>query len=144
MWFILTISSASLSVYFIYAACSEYLEYNVTTEVRLKETKELDFPVISFCNKIKFSSERSLDFIKEYIFNHYNITYYDFVNNSKKHRKKFNFVRGHIKYMDAKDLFSSFDIKERSYFSRNILEMLIACKFDQKDCDLRDFEWGTW
>ena len=53
-WFILTLTSTIISVYFIFKTMSEYYKYNVTTKVRLKDLDQTEFPTISLCNKNQF------------------------------------------------------------------------------------------
>jgi hypothetical protein len=141
MWLLITLVSTSVSIYFIIETCSKYFEYNVSTEVRLVDAKELDFPVVTLCNKNKFSTEQSLYHINEYLIENLNISYYDFVNNMKGNRIIFDSVRAYLKYYDAKYIFSQFEMNIRSNFSKSISEMIIGCMFDLNRCDFNDFEW---
>ncbi len=64
MWLFLTNSFACLSFYFRTNSLIDYFQFNVTTEVRLIYESQLEFPSISICNKNKFSTNISIDCIK--------------------------------------------------------------------------------
>ena len=65
MWLVLTIGFAGSSFYFIIRSLIDYFHYNVSTEVRMIYENDLEFPSISICNKNKFSTNMSIDYIKQ-------------------------------------------------------------------------------
>ena len=56
VWLIITIGSICLSVYYSTQTILDYLKFEVTTNVRLINDGQLEFPMITICNKDQFYS----------------------------------------------------------------------------------------
>ena len=70
-WFILFLAAFSLSIYFLINTINEYLQFNVTTVVRSINVDEIDYPVITICNRRYISNEKGYDYLV--CFKHYRL-----------------------------------------------------------------------
>ena len=121
LWFILTIVSTGFGSYFALLSILDYFQYDVTTYVRLMTVNQLDFPTITICNRNQFSTIESIKYIKENI-----------------EMASKNSISD---YDSAEELFSNINLYERKNMTLSIDEMLLSCKFNQKDCNKNDFVW---
>ena len=62
IWIILFLAALGISIYFLYNTINEYLQYNVTTVVRIVNVEEMDLPVITFCDKNFVNNQNGLDY----------------------------------------------------------------------------------
>ena len=130
-WFIITAVSACLSVYFIYKTISDYLTYEVTTEVRLIDADSLDIPNIMICNKNQLSSNESVKYLN-LIAKQIGIEDYD--NNKEKVKQFISLLSpGYILYNISFELGRSLTLKPK--------DMVFECLFNDVKCDESWFEW---
>ena len=142
-WFILTLTSTIISVYFIFKTMSEYYEYNVTTEVRLKDLDQTEFPTISLCNKNQFSTNHSVNFIQDRLKTVFNISINEillFKNDyvTKQIRSSLNLW---LTKMNASSYFANIKIEDRQKYTTLMSDSLVFCQFGQTNCNYNDFEW---
>jgi hypothetical protein len=130
-WFILTAISACLSVYFIYKTIYDFLEYEVTTEVRLIDAQSLDIPNIMICNKNQLSSSESVKYLN-LIAKQIGLKDYD--NNKEKMKLFLSLLSpGYILYNISFDLGRNLTLKPN--------QMIFECLFNNEKCDYDWFEW---
>ena len=143
IWFLLTIASALFSIYFILKTLSEFYEYNVTTEVRLiKSNEPLEFPTISICNKNRFSTNYSVDRLKNLIKSNYNYSFEELFHNQNITKRNLNyFVKSSLVNNESKFLFSDIEMNEREKYTLNMKNSLLHCQFMNQNCNYTDFEW---
>ena len=138
-WFIMTLASMTTSVYFIFKTLSEYYEYNVTTEVRLKDLDQTEFPTISLCNRNQFSTEYAVGFIRDRLKSEFNLSFEN-ANDSKKIPLDIL-----LKLRDEmnvnNELLANVTIEDRQNFTASISDSLMYCKFGDNNCSHSDFEW---
>ena len=114
IWTILFLGALGLLIYLLYNNVNDYLEYNVTTVVRSINVDELDFPVITICNRNLASNQKGLEYFK-YFFKQINKrNSKDFVSDD------FDFIQDYYAYA----YFYEIPIKERQNYSASIGSML--------------------
>jgi hypothetical protein len=136
IWTILFLTAIGFSIYFLYNTINEYLEFNVTTEVRLINVNELEFPVITICDRNMASNYNGVQYLRN-LFNSTGILFDDF-----------NFKR-YYDYITKEYAFKYFypiPIKDRKSLSANISQILSAGVygneiFDNYQLKEDDFEW---
>ena len=145
MWILLTLGSASLSIYFITETIKEFFLFKVTTEVRLNDAKEFEFPTITICNKNQFSTKHSLSYLKHILetqpelqsFNNQSNLVHDISLIDKIQQ-----IRLFLLYTSAYRLMKNIPLLERKNITTSIDDMLIACKYDRdNECKKSEFEW---
>ena len=142
IWLLLTISSAGVSIYLIIKTLAEYLEYNVTTEVRLINAEEsLEFPTISICNKNRFSTNYSVEMIRELIKTKYNHSFEDFFHPNFSNSFLSISEKIFLQENETKYFFSNIEMNEREKYGLSIKDSLKYCRFMNQDCKFSDFEW---
>lgn len=141
MWLIVILGSAALSVYFIAKTLSDYFDYNVTTEVRLIDTDELEFPVISICNKNKFSTNYSVNFVKKLVNSYSNFSFEEIFEPNFKHQNLTFLLRNRIENWAADYLFGNIDVNDREKCTSSPKDFLLYCRFDGNICSHSDFEY---
>ena len=132
-WMSLTFTSATFAIFFIRKTLMEYSRYYVTTEVRLNETNELDFPTITICNSNKLSTNFSLPYL-EMLKNQYE---------DKEKFNEFDLIKD-LKWFQVSRLFEKLNITDlnvRKNFTLSIKDMIADCRFNRIDCNYSDFEW---
>ncbi len=139
IWAILFLAALGITIYFLYNTINEYLEYNVTTEVRSINVDELVFPVITICNANQISNEKGLDYFisilkesgydfdLEGLLNHIDSTQYNH-------------------FLDFGDSFPSLNfyripIKERINYSSTIDDMFVDGVINDRVIYAEDFNW---
>jgi hypothetical protein len=137
VWIFLTFGSACATAVFLTQTILEFLQFNVSTEVRLVDADAMELPTITICNKNKLSTNLSIDFMNKII-----------EKESLKPAKRDNYdfdiknsVRFELKYDQAKYIFADIPFEMREKMTKSIQDMLIECKFDMKSCNASDFEW---
>jgi hypothetical protein len=142
IWVLLTLSSAGLSVYFVINTLIEFSHFNVTTEVRLINSNQpFEFPKISICNKHRFSTKYSINYLKNLVKSKYNYSFDElfdpsFFNQSLSFSAKY-FIQDNL----TTYLFSDIEMNERKRYSLSMQDSLEFCKFNDQDCSYLDFEW---
>jgi hypothetical protein len=137
IWMFLTFGSACATAIFLAQTIIEFLQFNVSTEVRLVDTDEMELPIITICNKNKLSTNFSIEFMNKLIEKHS-------LNSAKREHFDLdvkNSVRFELKYDPAKFIFADIPFEMREKMTKSIKDMLVECKFDMKPCDASDFEW---
>ena len=139
MWMFLTFGSACVTAIFLTQTILEFLQFNVSTEVRLIDADEMELPIITICNKNKLSTNFSIDFMNKIIEKHSlksEIMKREYFDLDTK-----NSVRFELKYDPAKFIFAEIPFELRESMTKSIQDMLIECKFDMKPCNASDFEY---
>ena len=114
IWTILFLGALGLLIYLLYNNVNDYLEYNVTTVVRSINVDELDFPVITICNRNLASNQKGLEYFK-YFFKQINKrNAKDFVSDD------FDFIQDYYAYMH---IFMRFQLKK----DKIIVLALVLC-----------------
>ena len=136
VWAILFLTAIGFSIYFLYNTVKEYLEFNVTTEVRLINVNELEFPVITICDRNMASNDEGVEYLRD-LFNATGISFSDF---------NLNRYYDYITKEYAFKYFYPIPIKDRKRMSANIGQMLRAgvygnAIFDNYQLKENDFEW---
>ncbi len=141
MWIVFVLASISFSIYFITNTVLEYLEYRVTTEVRIKDAKQIPFPVVTICNKNKISSNESFKYLSK-IFKNFKIDFNEYKrNNNTLSKRELNELRNGLKYYNADLILGDLKMSERSLVSKSMNDMLIWALLDQNMYNSSHFEW---
>jgi hypothetical protein len=145
MWILLTLGSASLSIYFIAETINEFFQFKVTTEVRLNDAKEFEFPTITICNKNQFSTKHSLSYLKNILETEPQLQSFDNQSNFVHDISlidKIQQIRLFLLYTSAYRLMKNIRLLERKNLTTSIDDMLIACRYDRDiECKKSQFEW---
>jgi hypothetical protein len=131
IWFVLSILSIGLSIYFIVNTLIEYFDYNVTTKVRLVTANKFNLPSITICDRNKLSTQDAFTFIQNF-------------NLLDDKLGRLNLIDQQIlnlKNIPAFVLFRNLTLNEIKKMSKPIESMIIECIFDLKPCNPSDFEW---
>ena len=136
IWSLIFLAALGLSIYFLYSTIKEFLEYNVTTEVRLVNVNELEYPVITICNKHQISSDYGLNYFLKSLFSRG--SYFDNENNVEILTKLY-----HILNFDIYPYQLLYDIPiERRYnFTQSIDEMFYKGTLNNQNITSSDFVW---
>lgn len=76
-WILFILVALSLCFFVIANNIIQYLQFDVTTKIRIIDQKEVIFPVVSICNINPFITPYAEQFIRDYFSN----KYYTFLNN---------------------------------------------------------------
>jgi hypothetical protein len=121
-----------------------YHAYPVTTTTRFVNEKEASFPAVAVCNTNPFTTEKSVDFLTEYIENTTD-TKYNATNQSK-----INFVNNHFfqtgynqsfEYEASNYVFFHQTDEQKKSFGLPIEQMLINCQFNGVQCHAANWTW---
>lgn len=141
MWLIMVMLSSGVCVYFIKISLSDYFSYSVTTETRIVNEHQSPFPVVTICNKNKFTSDESVDYLK-YLIKEKNLI--DFFNETRFLRnksisteEKYNKLNEFIRIARSNLLK---DGKDMTKYSQSIDKILISCYYAGFKCNSSDFD----
>ena len=68
VWFIFFLISSTACAFFIYRSVTDYFNYDVVTNVKVKYQSEIKFPVVGICNLNIINSESTNDFLLKTVF----------------------------------------------------------------------------
>ena len=139
IWIILTLASTIISIHFVMKTLQEYFEFNVTTEVRMIDSNnEIDFPTITICNKNKFTSNFSINYIPN-IIDSYKSSFKNYSNltiaNLTLEMRKF------LTSFPIYIIFRNVDIETRKKMSKTMEEMFVYGRYDNQLLNSTHFEW---
>jgi hypothetical protein len=132
VWSLLFLTAVGTSIYFLDKTIKEFFEYNVTTKVRLINVNELDYPVITVCDKHQISTDSGLNyFIQNYL------------NNFDAKNVEILAELYHILNFDIfpYQLLYDVPILKRSNFTQSIENMLYKGTLNNHKITASDFEW---
>ena len=127
-WILLTMTSSILSIYFIRQILIEYYRYNVTTEMRIVDSNEIEFPTITICEFNQLSTIES--------YNDFNYLF-DILNHSDSINLILHVIHGWKIFSNQPEL----NVNERKKYSKSIDKMLRSCYFNNQKCTHHDFKW---
>ena len=146
MWLLLTILSSACCTYFIIKGVNEYLQYNVTTEVRIINEHEITCPTITICNENFFTTKKSVDYLRRIIKENNLINLFDdnefLLNKSINGTEKMNLITKLIDLGYSYIRNGQMNDSITKELSLSIDDMIISCSFAGSSCDLEnDFVW---
>lgn len=118
----------------------EFFTYPVTTKIRYVHEDAALFPVIAFCNTNMFTTKFGIKFLKDLI-----------VENFGNSSQNDSIVENEIDFLHSMFSQYSYEIQTGVKFGQNestlkrlgltLEEMLVNCRFQDKACDMNDFNW---
>lgn len=139
MWTIFLMISVGMCSYMITKSVLKYMEFDVTTKIRMVATDEMTFPVITICNVNAFVTNEASEYLRSnldykrnfnitmYFDSYKNITYDDVDNQSEW-----------LMYITNHPYFNLTIIKSFGYKAK---EMFKNCMYRNDMCGPNDFEW---
>ena len=132
----LFLAALGVSIYFVYNTIIDYLNFNVTTEVRLINVDELDFPIITICDGFQYSNKIGFNYLYLKI-NQSNLTYFKGDHN----HSYFQLITKYQPY----EIYHQIPIELRQNYSPSIQEMFLGASLhgeeDKNEITINDFFW---
>jgi hypothetical protein len=137
IWLILFFSSFGFCFYLILKSINEYLNFQVTTKIKITSQGAIEFPTVKICYVNLFSTEYAKKFIDEHF-------------NASGLKDPFN-----VTYLNKNDMASSLEllnalIEKNTYFMTEeekgninvvLSKMLISCNYGTIPCSAKNFTW---
>lgn len=141
IWILATVLSSSFAFFMISKDFTEYLEFNVATQIRYFNLESSEFPAIAICNSNPLVSDYATTFLINYIAENYpqyknekNLSSIEFLNEIVSENRELALA---IEYQT-----NSLNETERQKMGFQLDELIIKCSFQNRDCDLEhDFRW---
>ena len=141
VWAILFLVALGFSIYFVINTVQEFLDYNVTTVVRSISVDELEYPVITVCNKNVISTQEGFDYFKS-LLDDSDVSYEDYLNLLKNGTDGFNLFNYLITQLAPYGLFYQLDFEDRRNLTNPIENMFVQSFLNDEDVsDVTNFEW---
>lgn len=137
MWLVMLIVSFSFCSYLIIKSIFGYLEYEVTTKIRLVHERPITFPMVSFCNLNPFTTPQA----NEYILNYFNNEYKANFTSLDDLLSAINETDQDYEFLLAQVVDSSFPESTKKSFGYTIDDIVLECKFNRSKCNSTEFEW---
>ena len=136
VWGICFLVSAASCAFFITTTLSEYLEYDVVSKSTIKFQSKIDFPIVSICDSVPFTTEYATEFISKRI--KFNLTS-DFNFSKSQNGLKYDYyTKRYISLIHARIQNETV----RKQLGRKLDYILITCYFNAFECNLsQDFEY---
>jgi hypothetical protein len=141
LWILMVILSSCVCIYFIIISLTDYFSYSVTTETRILNEHHSLFPVVTICNKNIFTSDESVEYLKQLIreknlidfFNETSFISDESISTQEKYNSLFYFIR-----LARSNLLK--DNQNMSKYSQPLEKILISCDYAGLKCDSNDFD----
>ena len=132
IWILLVTISFSFCLYMVITSCFNYAKFETLTTIREINELESLFPTIILCNRNTFTNAYSYNYLRNYsiMINQSDIFDNPPLNLIQSNRFLFKAFSNYIK--------AKRDVRLLDY---NVKEILISCKFNQKECNENDFVW---
>lgn len=142
MWTFFTLVCTGFCLFLIEENVKNYLEFNVVTRVRIINEFPSDFPTISICNLNQFTTNYSVQFLKNFARENnypdiFNLTNLDLLNITEY--DSLLSVFSDLALFNVSSLNLTNDEKMRFSFAMD--EMLISCYYDNVPCAFSQFEY---
>lgn len=136
-WLILLIISFSFCCFTILKSILAYLDFEVTTKIRMIPDKPILFPVVSFCNINPFITNKGYQFVLDHFNKKFNQNFESF-DQILENVLDLNSEYEYLMQMSADEMFAK-EIKQSFGFS--LEESILVCRFNRNKCNLSEFEW---
>ncbi len=124
MWLLCFIISAGVCGYSIFLSLSDYLEYEVVSQIKIKDENKIIFPIVSICNLNLFATPYSN-----------NVSYFLFNTTFP------NYAQAISAKARSQSIIQNYGFN-RTNLGYHIKDFMINCQFNQIKCDLeKDFEY---
>ena len=119
----------------IVRAITNYLQFEVKSQIRQVPQKSITFPSIQMCNAKFFATREASDYLREYFLNEgKNITNLDeFFDNPNASTL--------ANWLIYQTYSPKFNMTLKRSFSYSLEDILLKCEFDSKPCNLSWFDW---
>ena len=137
----------SISVCFI--ACgfylnnnvTDYLKYDVTTQIKYIDEKKVIFPAVEICNTHLFYTNYSIDLLIDYLKNNSHYVYEDSTLDKREFLNKILFEDPNVENL-LKTFANGLNENQQKLLGLSLDEILISCTFVSMQCTLSDFNWN--
>lgn len=129
-----------LGIYMVFIGIEEYLQYDVTTKIRVIEQNSLVFPTVSICNLNPFVTDTAHEFVIDHLRSKYGPeldSLHDVIRKNEPYNQQFDTDIRLMKYRIAEP---SFGANLRESFGLSDREFLYGCHFNTKKCDYEQLE----
>jgi hypothetical protein len=142
-WLVLILSSSCLCVFFVGRSVQDYLDHQVTTEIRIFDKLKIDFPAITICSRNPFSSRDSVQYLKLIAMSNNLSSIFDEVfsfDSKLSTPEKISKLKQLEKVALINVYSKNMSLNERTKFSPPLDELIIDCRFSGIKCKSADFE----
>jgi hypothetical protein len=134
MWFTLTIASVVSCSYIISLIFSDYLKYEVVTQIRVVNEIKPPFPTVTICNKEPFVTRAGRDLVNK------------ITGNFEERLANFTleqiFESFSANYQAMSQLmYTNFTDEQKLLINYEISRFIYTCEFDLVPCDFSTFQW---
>jgi hypothetical protein len=152
MWFLSFLLSTGLCGFMVYRIMTEYLSYNVITEIKDFHEIPTYFPKITLCNMNPLITSFAAGLVKDnlttdgYDISYLNETYLSSLNASQDYiTQKFEETYSELQKIKVgllnQAMNPSFGDRNRKKLGYELDEVLIKCIYNQKKCTSSHFDW---
>jgi hypothetical protein len=135
IWFLSLLLAMGISSYLVIETVLDYLDFGVTTKIRTIQEIPY-FPTVTICSKNKFSTDYSLQYLKDLINKH---QFADlFSKSNQKIPGKVNFFESVLSSVNL----NSMNNQEKQKLGFSMQNNLIDCGFNHVACFPTDFRWS--
>ena len=133
--FLSLIISNGLAFYYIASSVLSFLDYEVTTTSRTIYEMPTQFPKITICNRNRFQTKYSLDFLQKINMNlNSNVNIFNGNGMKDVEYKVANELTDNIKYRADGMIRNNFTNDDKKQLGHSLEDILMYCKFDDIAC----------
>lgn len=138
IWIICLFISLGFCIFMIHRTVVNYLQFDLTSQIRQNPQESVKFPSISFCNPNNLATTEGTKYFNKYYFDNYRVNLSNFDQVFAFLNEDFFYLTEWLRYQP---FLPSFNKTLRQSLSYSLEEMIISCQFDSKPCNLSWFEW---
>lgn len=138
MWFIFLLISVFLCIFMCTKSIIEYLQYDVTTRIRMVSSNQITFPQIAICNMNPLITKTARDFIQDYKenFDRFNLSKYVSLSENEE---KIVYKKNDFEWLFYITSHPKFAIEKRKKFGYSAKDTFRNPTFQNKPCNISDF-----
>lgn len=131
----------AMSSYLVIQSALSYLSFEVYTTTKFVSESPMNFPSVTICNRLQFTTKDSFEFLKSESKKQLNYDLFDFETSKNMSYEQYSNLLEKLKQsMIGKTNHILGKQRENLYHSKN--DMFISCKFNGKNCDIdKDFTY---
>ena len=138
IWLVFTLTSIGFCIFMITKTITDYLQYELKSQIRQIPHKSVKFPSIQICNINNFVTLEANAYLNEFYLTNfgYNFTSLDDIlriNSTLIYQQNLAFYQTFL---------PNFNETRKKLFGYSLEDLIVACEFDSKPCNLSWFEWN--
>lgn len=137
IWLIFTLISIGFCIFMITKTISDYLQYELKSQIRQVPQKSLKFPSVLICNSKPFITPEANAYLNDFYYTNfgYNFTSQEEISRANSTILDYELLAFYQTFLP------DFNQTLKKSFGLSLEDLIISCEFNSKPCNSSWFEW---